>query len=516
MNLSQRLVDGLHSERSSMSRKISFLDKMFWVTESKANPKHVAGIQILEMPEGAAQDYVDKLHAELQTFTNAASPFNCRVSSFLGYPIRLKPIDKLDMDYHVQLHEIADLNDKVEIHQFVAKLHETWLDRDKPLWQYHLIKDRSNTRFAIYVKVHHMCGDGATLIRIFQRGYAETKNDENFVPVWATKAERRPRKKANIFKRIFGGIWGFVVTIFDILWILFRLLVKILRLNTHYMPVPFSGTKTVLTGQVKKGRAVSTVQLDFNRVTRLSKRLRASANEIMLCAFDIAVHRFLKDYGHTFDKALYTNMPINLRKPGELTGGNKIAIVPVKLAFGQKDPYLRLRQIIENHRIVKHAASVSHPAAFSYYTLLIQSFSLLFELLRVSDWVRPIGNILISNMPGPKNELYFKDARLLSTCPVSTMTPGGGLNITMVTYNGVAQIGLVCCNTKIKDLEPVSRYFLEAFELLEDCIDDPSLDTDCIGEQDEEPPKTIVEEEILPEDEIVDEVEAKLGKLHQA
>jgi hypothetical protein len=217
-------------------------------------------------------------------------------------------------------------------------------------------------------------------------------------------------------------------------------------------------------------------------VKALSKRLRASANEIMLCAFDIGVHRFLKDYGQSIEKPLYTNMPINLRKPGEVSSGNKIAIVPVELAHGEKDPYLRLRRIIENHRIVRRVARVSHPAAFSYYTLLIQSFSMLFEMLHISDWVRPIGNILISNMPGPQNTLYFKDAKLLAIYPISTMTPGGGVNITMVTYNEIAQIGLVCCHSKIASLEPMAQYFQEAFDMLEGCVDDTSLTVDDIGQ----------------------------------
>ena len=143
---------------------------------------------------------------------------------------------------------------------------------------------------------------------------------------------------------------------------------------------------------------------------------------------------------------------------------------------------MRLRQIIENHRIIKRTTRVSEPLSFTYYTMLIQSFSTLFEVLRISDWVRPIGNILISNVPGPKNTLYFKDAKLLATYPISTMTPGGGVNITMVTYNNIAQIGLVCCNHKMKDLEPLAQYALEAFDMLEACVDNPALTVEDIGE----------------------------------
>ena len=464
-----------------MSKKLTFIDKTFWITETEANPKHVASLQILKIPADAAMDYVDQLLAEMRSFDQATAPFNSRVSTVMGYPIKFVPVEKLDMQHHVQMHIIDDLNDKPALNKFTADLHEVWLDRDKPLWQYHLIKDNNNEQFALYIKIHHMCGDGSTLIRWFQAGYSQSPNSEGFVPVWSMDRTLKTRDKTPWFKAVFGGLSGLLIASKDMFWIWFRLLIKLLRINQNYMPLPFSGTKTVLTGQVKKGRAVATLDIDFERVRSLSKRLRASANEIMLCVFDIAVHRQLKDYGHTFEKALYTNMPINLRKPGEITYGNKIAIVPVELAHGHTDPYLRLREIIENHRIVTRAAKASHSASFSYYTLLIQAYSIIFEMLGLSNWVRPIANILVSNMPGPNEIMYFKDSQMLAAYPISTITPGGGVNITMVTYNGRANIGLVCCNNKIDSLEPLADYCIEAFDMLEKCIDDPSLDIDDIG-----------------------------------
>ena len=466
-----------------MSKKLTFLDKTFWITETEANPKHVAVLQLLKIPADAASDYVDKLLAEMRTFDKATAPFNCRVRTVMGYPIKFVPVEQLDMQYHVKVHNIDDLNDKPALNIFVASLHETWLDRDKPLWQFHFIKDINTEQFALYIKIHHMCGDGSTLIRWFQAGYNQSPINEGFVPVWAINRTQKIRHKTPWFKAVFGSLWGFFIAVKDSIWIWFRLLIKLLRINKDYMPLPFTGTKTVLTGQVKKGRAVATLEFDFARVKVLSKRLRATANEIMLCVFDIAVHRQLADYGQTFEKALFTNMPINLRKPGETTNGNQIAIVPVELAHGHTDPYLRLREIIENHRKVKRAATSSHPASFSYYTLLIQTYALIFEMLGLSNWVKPIANILVSNMPGPSDIMYFKDSQMLAAYPISTITPGGGVNITMVTYNGQANIGLVCCNNNIDSLEPLARYSIEAFDMLEKCLDDPSINVDDIGEK---------------------------------
>lgn len=476
-----------------MGYRLSFLDKSFWLTESTANPKHVGCLQLLAPPENAAVDkYVQELLVEMKSFSRATPPFSCKVKSLLGYPIGLQPAKRMEMDYHIQMHVVEDVTDKVALDDFVARLHESRLDPDKPLWQYHLIHDAQSHCYAIYARVHHLYGDGATLMRWFQSCYLNEPDAQSFTPLWAVKRLRKKGGKPGRMKGMWQAFVGALRTAFDLLVIFSRLFLKLIRINSHYMPIPFTGTKTVLTGQVKQGRAVATTDLDFERVRRVAKRTRSTANEVLLCAFDIGVHRLLQDHGHVFKKSLFTNMPINLRKPGEKTSGNKIAIVPVELAHGETDPYLRLRQIIINHRIVKFAAQHASPGSFSAYTIVIQSLALLYEWLHLSNVVKPIANILVSNVPGPMDQRYLKDSKLIACYPISTMTPGGGVNITLMTYAGKANIGMVCCNKNIKSLQPLVDYFQEAFDMLEASVDDPTQNIQDIGEHIENVPMSIV------------------------
>lgn len=479
-----------------MAKKLTFLDKAFWITESEASPKHVAGLQFLAYPEGndqqTNQQYLTQLVKKLRQYDKPQSPFSCVVVTFLKFwPLKLKDIDTLDMNYHVQHHKIKNVEDTGEVNDFVARLHEVPLERDKPLWQYHIIESESNNQFAIYVKIHHMYGDGAALVRWFQAGMTEQPNTEGFVPVWALEHPRRERKKHNKVVRLLQSLWYFGWTLLDITRMFIQLFFKLIWLNRYYMPLPFSGTKTVLTGQVKQGRTIATTNLPMDRIIALSKRTRATINEVLLTSFDIGVHRFLKDHGHTFDKPLITQMPINLRRPGEDTQGNKIGIALVELAYGKKDPIKRLHQIMQSHKIVKRAAKRVYPAAFAYYTIWWQSVALIFEKLRLSNFFRPLGNILISNVPGPQKPLFYGDCQALSIYPISALTPGGGVNITLLTYNGVANVGLVCCNDEIKDLDPMAQYFVEAFELLEACVEDPSINIDDLGEKAKPLPKSL-------------------------
>jgi hypothetical protein len=72
------------------------------------------------------------------------------------------------------------------------------------------------------------------------------------------------------------------------------------------------------------------------------------------------------------------------------------------------------------------------------------------------------------------------------------MTPGGGVNITLMTYDGMANIGMVCGNRNVENLQPLARYVEEAFNMLEQSADDPTLSIDDIGEHEEEVPVSIV------------------------
>lgn len=465
-----------------MVKKLTFLDQAFGFTESDNSPKHVAGLQILELPEDASESFYADFIRKLKSFDKAVSPFNSVAVTFLKFPLRLKVVDKMDMDYHIKEHVLDDISDRETLHQYVARLHETRLDITKPLWQCHLLRSEQGREFAVYLKIHHMYGDGFTLVKWQQASLSKSMDTEDFKPYWVVKHRQKVKSEKLTFKSFMAGTWDFLVALKDFLWICFRVFLKLIRVNTAYMPIPFTGTKTVLTGQVKKGRVVTTTDISYDRIYKLSKRMRASINEVFLCCFDIATRRFLREYGQTFDKALFTNVPINLRKPGDHSMGNKLAILPVALAHKEKDPYLRLRQIIENHRVVIRSAKDSHPGAFSYYTVFIQFTALLYEIFHLSDFVHPIANILISNMPGPRNTMYFNGCKLKSIYPISTITPGGGINFTLMTYDDTANIGIVCCNKNIKTLEPLVQYFQEAFDMLEKSIENTDLNIDDIGQ----------------------------------
>ena len=64
-----------------------------------------------------------------------------------------------------------------------------------------------------------------------------------------------------------------------------------------------------------------------------------------------------------------------------------------------------------------------------------------------------VGNVLISNVPGPPMPLYMAGARMVHYYPVSIPAHGNGLNITVQSYAGSLELGITCCRRMLSQDE---------------------------------------------------------------
>ena len=70
-------------------------------------------------------------------------------------------------------------------------------------------------------------------------------------------------------------------------------------------------------------------------------------------------------------------------------------------------------------------------------------------------------NLVISNVPGPRQPLYAAGAKLLHYYPVSTIVDGQGLNVTVQSYLDTLDFGLVACRELVPDLDDMLAAILD-------------------------------------------------------
>ena len=106
----------------------------------------------------------------------------------------------------------------------------------------------------------------------------------------------------------------------------------------------------------------------------------------------------------------------------------------------------------------------------SMYTLAIQGAAQAAELLGLNEAVPPLGNILISNVPGPREPLYLWRSLLIASYPLSAIPPGLAMNITVFSYQDKFDVGVIGGYDAIPDIECLPEYMADGFRALQSAV----------------------------------------------
>jgi hypothetical protein len=82
--------------------------------------------------------------------------------------------------------------------------------------------------------------------------------------------------------------------------------------------------------------------------------------------------------------------------------------------------------------------------------------------------LRPLYNVVISNVPGPPIPIYMAGAQLVHNYPVSVITDGAGLNVTVLSYRDHLDFGIVADRSQMPDLPVLIDGLRNALAELED------------------------------------------------
>ena len=248
------------------------------------------------------------------------------------------------------------------------------------------------------------------------------------------------------------------------------LFLESVKLTKNAIALPFVAYgDTPLTGQVTSGRQFATATVSMERINRIRNITRSTLNHVALTCMDGALHRYLQNQGIQLQQPITIQMPVNLRAEGEHSAGNKIGIIQVELSQPTDDPYVRLRNIGFSLRNVRSMIDSVVPEAIESYTLITGLFGQITEMLQLSNHLPPLGNTLVSNVPGPKQHLYIKGAKMEEMHPISTLPPSNLLNVTLFSYAGELTFGLVATD-ELPNLDKLAEFVLEAFTELEKAV----------------------------------------------
>lgn len=440
---------------------LSVLDLAFLALETAANPKHVAGLGIFDPGKSGPRSSPRALLRQMKEVP-AAPPYNQKLDfSLLSMPRWVEDPD-IDLDWHIRHVALPEAGDMHDLMLLVSQLHATVLDRSRPLWEFYLIEGLERGKFAIYFKVHHAYMDGVSMSKRVVSTLNTSAKGITVVPFWGMQSnapEVTPEER-NMLRQLVSGLRG-AETIAKGIPMMGGLaltqLSKAIGLKKDAIAAPFTAPRTRLNRPLTPARSTATTSFSVARLKKVAKATGTTVNDVLLSLCDSALLAYLENAGEVPGEPLIAQMPISVRREGSGGSGNQITIALVELSFGSGDPVERLKQISERTaRVKNHYGSMSEFAATSY-TVLVQSLAQLADTVKLNRLLPPLGNVLVSNIVGPKETLYLDGAKLVGLYPISTMPPGVSLNITFFATGGTVYAGIVAGRDAISHGEFVAR-----------------------------------------------------------
>ncbi|QUM82873.1 wax ester/triacylglycerol synthase family O-acyltransferase [Moritella sp. 5] len=448
---------------------LSLVDMGFLYTETVTSPKHVAGLQIFSTPENYSGNFSRDLFDNLMSQQEIKKPFNQKLKKQITGQYFWQKDNDIDLSYHVRFAMLPQPGNEDQLLSFVEHQHETLLDRSRPLWEMILIDGLADNKFAIYVKVHHAFTDGAKANQLIM-AYLSKNPESPMTAFWAIDHPQKARTEKSALSLLSDTsklVTSHVKSIPSLTKLTTKLLFQAASMYKADMPTPFMAPKTLFSVSPKRARRAAMTSLSLSRVKTLGRITGATINDVVVTVCDMAIHNYLKTRNVVLKKPLVAQMPISLRDASDKVSNNQVAISLVELAYAGEHPLERLMTVKESCVRLKSETRLLTKEALTSYTLASQGLAAASELLHLDTILPPMGNVLISNVPGPSTALYMKGAKMDKCFPISVLPPGMSLNITLYSYNGSIHVGLVACRSALPDLTELASYIDDAFTELE-------------------------------------------------
>jgi diacylglycerol O-acyltransferase len=475
-------------------RQLTSLDAQFLALETPRQSGHVGGVAVLDTsttPTGKLT--LADVQALIAERLPLLPPLRWRLEEVplgLDYPYWVDDLD-FDLDFHVRELALPAPGSDEQLAEQVARIFSRPLDRSRPLWELYVIQGLESGHTAVFTKIHHALIDGMSgaevmglLLDLTPEGRELPEPDH-----WGDDAEPPgqfgmlargllgvPRYPLRALRALPSAVPNLEETPFAVLpgaGLLGGLAKRAQRTLTGVDgPVNAGGRlvapKTSFNGRISAHRRFAFGQMSLDEIKAVKNAHGTTVNDVVVAVCAGTVRRWLITHGELPSDPLVAQIPVSVRTTAQVgTYGNRIMLMSAPLFTDEPDPVVRLQRTHEALSGMKerHAAlpagllqDVNHfipPAVFA------RAARLTFRLA-TSRPGRPTWNLVISNVPGPQFPLYLAGAMLVANYPVSVITDGMGLNITVMSYLGNLDIGIVADREQMPDVADMIGWMGEA------------------------------------------------------
>ena len=352
---------------------------------------------------------------------------------------------EFDLAHHIFPARDADLGTTPKLQAYVGAEASLPLPADRPRWQFQVVEEFENGATAFVVRIHHSIADGVALLSVIFSLMEEMTAEHEAAP---PKGGIRPAAGApgrGLLKALAIPLTAPGILLKRLLWIPDR----------HALHGPkISGRK----------RVAWTAPLDLAVVKQAKDRLGATVNDVLMASVSGALCRYLERSAGQVLQRLLISMPVNVRPADEpLTLENRFAAVPLELPAGILPIEERVRAVKARMDDLKHSVVpiVVYGLQRALLTVLPQGVS-----RGLIDFLANKCTAVVTNVPGPQRGITLAGRQVRSMMFWVPQRADIGLGISILSFAGKVQVGVLADTTLVPDPNDLVRAFEEEFAAL--------------------------------------------------
>lgn len=468
-------------------RQLTGLDSSFLAMETASTFGHVSSLIVYKPPANRDFNPYESYKKQLAARLDQLEPLRRRLVEVpfgLDHPYWINDPD-FDVDFHVRHIAVPPPGRHDQLGDLVARLVARPLDRSKPLWEVYVIEGLDDGNFAIVTKMHHAAVDGAAgseLTMMMLDATPDGEEEPKRPITWRAETEPsagellartsvemmlRPRKIAKVQVQVAREIARQTNipafnTVADLIRKGFPGMAPPARAERQdeLPPVPTSPAPgTPFNKSITATRSFSYRSMELQTVKDIKNALGCTLNDVVMALCAGGLRRYLEHHNALPEDPLVAMVPVSIRTgEEEHRWTNRVSAIFTTIPTNLADPLERVGAINASMNSAKKQhdllpaemvldiAQLAPPALAARASKLASRF-------KVADRVNSPVNIVISNVPGPRSPLYFDGAQMMHFYPVSIVTDGQGLNITVQSYCDQLDVGLIAARNLVPDLE---------------------------------------------------------------
>lgn len=464
-------------------KHLSGLDATFLHFETPEMPMHVGSLNVLELPADYEGDFYEDAKAFMASRIHLADVFTRKLALMpfdLSNPVWVED-DDVDIDYHVRHITLPKPGTNRQLQQYVARLHSSLIDRSRPMWEFYIIDGLKSGQVALYTKVHHAGIDG-------QAGVALGKAIFDLQP--EGRVVKPPRDKprrgnyqlgmAELATAALRNTAAQYVKLYKMLPALGKAISSLATpgegpgasdvrelVKRFDMRAPRTAFNVSITNQ--RSFAGRTIPLADTKA--IARHFGVSLNDVVLATVSGALRKYFQDSNDLPEQPLIAGVPVSLREAGDETANNQASMMLVSLATDVKDRLERLKAINKSSNASKDTVNKFRAVMLDDFPMfgapwLMSGMASTIGRSGLVNVLPPATNVAISNVAGAPFPMYFAGALVTCYYPVSIASHGCALNVTVQSYNGRMDYGLIACRKAVPDITEIGDYMLAEHQAL--------------------------------------------------